>query len=141
MVNEMHDLDVEISAITVNLKAEHHKALASGSEWNLCASDKQLFGLNGLLRQGMKDTDRRTRLSILKIITGQAVADCLGIREIVSSRNLSAPMISVLINLLREPESSPWRLSDYGRWLISATEAKAEILLGQLQLPSMPDMR
>jgi hypothetical protein len=137
----MYDLDTEISAITANLEAEHDKVLSAGESSSMYASQRQLFGLNGLLRKGMKNTDNTTRYAVLDVIAGKAVKHKLGISPIKSSKNLSGPMTSVLINLLLEPESKPWRLSEYGYWLISAAEARVEIQLGQLEFEQMSNMQ
>jgi hypothetical protein len=86
-------------------------------------SSKQVGALNGLIRQGLEDKARRMRLNVLREWTGEAMKRIASV-EVASTKNLTAPVATFLINLLLEPGSTPWRLSDYGKQLIEQTEKR-----------------
>jgi hypothetical protein len=85
------------------------------------ASLPQIGGLNGLIRQGLQHRTREMRLAVLREWAGEAVYRITG-EELTSAKNLTSPIATFLINLLLEPDSTPWRLSNYGRSLIAETE-------------------
>lgn len=95
---------------------------------NLLAQDRiayvtleQLGGLNGLIRKGLENKSRMMRIKVLKKWAEPAMKRIAGV-SIESSKNLTLPVASFLINLLIEPNTSPWKLSTYGKELIKETE-------------------
>ena len=82
---------------------------------------KQIGGLNGLIRQGLEEKTRDMRILVLREWAGDAMW-AIERQVINSTKNLTSPIASFLINLLKEDDSTPWRLSDYGQRLISITE-------------------
>ena len=81
----------------------------------------QIGGLNGLIRQGLQHRTREMRLAVLREWAGEAVYRITG-EELTSTKNLTSPIATFLINILLEPDSTPWRLTPYGRSLIVETE-------------------
>ena len=86
-------------------------------------SISQLGGLNGLMRQGLRDKSREMRIAVLKTWIEEPMKRIAGV-EVQSSKNMTASAASFIINLLRVPDSTPWRLSKYGQELIELTETK-----------------
>lgn len=84
-------------------------------------SQLQIGGLNGLIRKGLQDKSREMRIAVLREWAGDAMWK-IARQEINSAKNLTAPVASFLINLLLVPDSTPWRLSSYGKNLIEYTE-------------------
>jgi hypothetical protein len=85
------------------------------------ASQQQVGGLNGLIRQGLEHKSRKMRIAVLNEWAGEAVKRITG-ETLTSGSDLTSSMATMIINLLLEPDSTPWRLSAYGRRLIEETE-------------------
>lgn len=90
-------------------------------------SDGEVGGVNGLLRMGLKDKSDDMRHKVLNLLVGPAMIRITGI-PVHSAKNLTSPVAIFLIDQLREPESKPWRLSEYGRKLLSLAEERAQNL-------------
>lgn len=85
-------------------------------------SQKQLGGLNGLIRKGVEDKSREMRIAILEKWAGEPMRRIANVQEFTTSKNITSPVATFLINLLIVPDSSPWKLSQYGKELIRETE-------------------
>ena len=114
---EKLNLRTELEALKQNLLADPTIEFVTAA---------QVGGLNGLIRMGCEDKSRDMRVAILKAWAGDAMMAIAGV-EIESSKNLTLPVATFLINLLLEPDSTPWRLSEYGLNLIRATEILVNI--------------
>lgn len=110
------NLDNELSAIQWNLLARADMVYVTS---------KQVLGLVSLMQQGLTDTSRETRLNILNLWAGEAMRNITGI-DITSTKNLTSPVASFLINLLLDNKEDTWKLSDYGKELIKCSEARAK---------------
>jgi len=108
---------VELDALHENLKAN--------PELQPYVTQKQVQGLASLMGQGLEDKSRENRITVLRLLAGPALFDICGVL-ITSTKNLTGKMASFLIDQLLEPDSNPWRLSEYGRELLSQTEALAK---------------
>lgn len=120
--------------IETELEALHENLLAQNR--NTYVSLSQLGGLNGLIRQGLENKSRMMRVKILKKWAEPAMKQLTGV-SIGSSKNLTSPVASFLINLLIEPDTTPWELNSYGRELIQETEKLVlkEMGIEQLEIP------
>lgn len=111
------DIQAELEAHTANLKA------VGGIEPYV--TQKQVQGIVSLMRQAFPERDQR--IAVLRLIAGPAMQAVAGV-EITSTKNLTGRMASYLIEQLREPGSTPWKLSGYGQRLLEAAKAQAESL-------------
>lgn len=110
------DLDNELSAIQWNLLSKTDIVYIS---------NKQVLALVSLMQQGLTDVCRKTRLGILKLWAGEAMRRIAGV-EIASTKNLTSPVASFLINLLLDNKEEEWKISDYGRELVKCSEARVK---------------
>jgi hypothetical protein len=113
------DLDAHLEALTDNLKAEHSEIVY--------VTLGQIRGLNILLKQGLRSQNRGMRIAVLGLLAGPAMKDICNV-DIQSSKNLTSPVASFLISLLKDPESpeKDWYLSEYGIELLAAAEKRIE---------------
>lgn len=110
----------------MNVQAElqaHESNLKTAGGIEPFVTRKQVQGIVSLMRQVIPDRDER--ITVLRLIAGGAMMKVAGI-EIQSTKNLTGRMASYLIDQLLEPNSTPWKLSDYGRDFLEATKAYAE---------------
>jgi hypothetical protein len=120
-------IEIELEALHENLLAQNRIAYVTL---------EQIGGLNGLIRKGLENKSRMMRIKVLKKWAEPAMKQLTGV-TIESSKNLTLPIASFLINLLIEPDTSPWELSSYGKELISETEKLVlkEMGIEQLEMP------
>jgi hypothetical protein len=113
------ELQVEVDAIKQNLLANHNHMVY--------ITLKQAQFLASLINEGLVVKRRRLRIRVLNILVGDAMKQIAGIEEIQSTKNLTAPVASYLIDLLQDKDGDEWGgLSDYGRELISQAESVVE---------------
>lgn len=106
------DIESELEALKQNLLADTRI---------IYCTPQQIGGLNGLIRKGLENKSRTVRIAVLKRLAGEAMESIHGV-PFESSKALTSPAASFLINLLLEPDTRPWELSSYGRNLIMETE-------------------
>ena len=106
------NLENELSALRHNLL----------SDTSLSEPDSRLLGgLNGLIRQGTENKGRDMRMAILREWTGYTTKAITG-KEMESSKDLTEATVKFLVKLLHKKDSTPWRLTEYGKELIEETE-------------------
>jgi hypothetical protein len=110
------NLDIELQALTQNLLADTSIQFIT---------QLQIGGLNGLLSMGLQDKSPETRHAVLRVLAGDAMFKIAGV-EVNSAKNLTGPVATFLINILKQLDSSPWRLSRYGTELIAAVESRVK---------------
>lgn len=90
-------------------------------------TEKQVGALASLITMGLTDKTREMRLSVLKLLAEKAMQHFEGDNfEVKSTKNVNGGIASFLIDQLMEPQSKPWRLSSFGKQLISKCEARVE---------------
>lgn len=110
------DLDVEVTALQQNCLAEPQI---------IFVTQRQVGGICGLLKQGLLDDSRDNQIKVLDLLVGDAVTTITGVK-VKSRKNLTSPIASLLINQLLIPDTNPWRLTDYGRELLSEAEKRVK---------------
>jgi len=116
------NIQQEIEALQENLLATEKNLTGNIASFSLrYITLKQIGGLNGLIRMGSVNKGRKMRIAILKMWAGEPMRRLANI-EFASSKNLTGDVASFLINLLRIPDSKPWKLTQYGKDLIRETE-------------------
>ena len=100
--------------------------------WNLSSktdviyiTKKQVLALVSLMQQGLTDKSRQTRIDVLSLWAGEAMMTVAGV-EITSTKNLTSPIASFLINLLLDSKQEDWSISEYGKELIKCSEARVK---------------
>lgn len=111
------NLETELEALNDNLLADTRI---------IYVTRKQVGGINGLLSMGLEDTSSDMRHAVLNMFAGRAMKRIAGV-DVNSATNLTSPVASFLINLLKEDGVEPWQLSEYGRELISLAENNAKV--------------
>ena len=119
------DLDLEIQALNMNIRAEPEYFI----------SRNQVIGLITLIRKGLTDPqDRQARIDILRLFVGEYMEEVYGVR-VRSTNNLAGQAASKLIDLLKEdwdgiPETDPWELSPTGQRILTLAEehVKAKVI-------------
>lgn len=109
----MDDFEAELAAMQWVISSDYNKLVY--------VSQKQVQGLNALLNQGLSDKSRDVRIAVVRRLVGEVAKTITGV-EVLSTKNLTSPIASYLIEQLKEPDSIPWRLSEHGRWLIHEAE-------------------
>lgn len=109
----MDEFEAEIEAIQWVIRTDYNRLIY--------VTQKQIQGLNALLRQGLSTPDREKRIAVVKRLVGAEVRSITGV-EVQSTKNLTSPIASYLIEQLKEPNSTPWQLSEHGRWLLHEAE-------------------
>lgn len=109
------DIVAELKAHECNLKA------VGGIE--PFVTSKQVQAVACLMRQAIPE--RTERIAVLKLMAGNAMKSITGI-EIQSTKNLTGRMASYIIAQLLDPNSTPWKLSNYGREFLVAAAAHAK---------------
>lgn len=84
-------------------------------------SAAQVKALASLITQGLEHKNRDMRIAVLRVWANDAMKQIVGI-EINSGKNITSPIASFLISLLKDPEPDMWTLSPYGQTLIRETE-------------------
>ena len=107
-------LDVEIGALENNCLADPSMRFVS---------QKQVGGICGLLKQGLEDTSRDNQIATLDFLVGAAMFKIAGVR-VTSRKNLTSPVASTLIGLLKTPSDDTWELNAYGKELLSRVEER-----------------
>lgn len=107
------DIDVELYAIRWNLSSKTDI---------IYITKKQVLALVSLMQQGLTDNRRETRIEILSLWAGETVKMVTGV-EITSTKSLTSPIASFLINLLVDNTQEGWKISEYGKELIKCSEA------------------
>jgi hypothetical protein len=110
------NFDVELEALHVNCVAAPNTGFVSRS---------QVGGICGLLKKGLEDDSKENQLAVLRILVGPAMMQVAGV-EINSRKNLTAHIATTLINLLLEPDTRPWELSEYGQDILAFAEKQAK---------------
>jgi len=106
------DLETEREALYRAITSMDHKNYVTRS---------QVQCLAALVTQGLVDRSRDNRISVMNYLIGNAVLDSLGI-NFESFKNMTSDIASLLIDMLMSDEGS-WKLSDYGKDLISEAES------------------
>lgn len=101
------DFNAELEAIQWVLKTDCTELIY--------VSRKQVQGLASLMGQEIKDRD--TRIGVLDLLVGDFMYNVFNV-IVKSTKNLTSPVASYLISQLRQPNSSPWKLSKHGKWLL-----------------------
>lgn len=107
-------LDVEIGALYNNCLADPSMRYVTR---------KQVGGICGLLKQGLEDTSRENQIAALSFLVGGAMFKIAGVR-VTSRKNLTSPVASTLIGLLKKPNEDIWELNAYGKELLSRVEER-----------------
>lgn len=110
------NLEAELSGLTDNLLADTRI---------IYVTRNQVGGLNGLLNQGLEDKSPDNRHAVLNLLAGTAMLRIAGVK-VRSATNLTSPVASFLINILKDNDSTQWRLSDYGKELINQAETRVK---------------
>lgn len=105
--------------LAIELKALHLNCIATSD--TQFVSHRQVGGVCGLLKKGLEDDSRENQIAVLRLLVGPAMAQMANV-EIHSRKNLTGDIATTLINLLLEPDSKPWELSEYGQELLIAAE-------------------
>lgn len=108
-------LEVELKAIQNNLDANTDR---------IWVTAKQLRTLAILMQKGLGSTDRELRIKVLQMIAGPSLIKAFNI-QLVSSKNLTSPMASVLIDYLTE-DTKTWELTDDGKLLLHLAKTRVE---------------
>jgi len=82
---------------------------------------KQVGTLANLINQGLEEKTHEHRIGVLRILVGSFMKDLTGY-DIVSTKSLTSPVASYLIDQFMVPNVHPRRLSDYGREIIAEAE-------------------
>jgi hypothetical protein len=109
----MDEFEIELQAMQWVIRSDYSRIIY--------VTQRQIQGLNALLRQGLSTPEREKRIAIVKCLVGAEVRQITGI-EITSTKNLTSPIASYLIEQLKEPNSTPWKLSEHGQWLLNEAE-------------------
>ena len=109
------DFDSELAAIQWALRTDCTRVVY--------VTRKQVRGLVSLMRQGLKNPDHDTRVAVLDLLVGEFTHTITG-EPVVSTKSLTSPIASYLINQLKEPNSHPWKLNEHGRSLLAEAEAR-----------------
>ncbi|MDD5367877.1 MAG: hypothetical protein PHQ40_02230 [Anaerolineaceae bacterium] len=87
--------------------------------WLGPATVEQVGGLTALMEMGLDNHSRSHRLSVLSVLVG---------REVLSAKYLTKWEAHTLIDMIREPDVTPWSLSRDGYTLIQGAEREAEAI-------------
>jgi len=110
------NFDVELDALHANLRAENDI---------IYVTRKQVNGVVGLMRQGLKDDSRNNRIDVLRLMAAEAIKSITGV-DLITTKQLTLPTASFLISLLKEP-GDDWILSTYGEEFLSMAEARVKV--------------
>lgn len=110
----MSEYEAELAAISWIIRTDYSTPVCP-------ATDKQVSGIIRLISQGISDTSRAARIRVLQRLVGPEIKRLKGV-ELQSTRDLTSPIASYLINQLKDPRSTEWRLSPHGQWLIHEAE-------------------
>lgn len=106
--------------ITHELSALHRNLLSTPGR-QYFVSRKQIGSLVCLMMQGLPDRkDRDLRIAVLRAWIADSMKQLFDV-EVESTKNISGPIASFLIDLLREPNNPEMVLNDYGHELIEET--------------------
>ena len=113
------DFEVELDALYRNLTADRRI---------IYITQKQAVTLASLMSGGLESNNRAVRIEVLRLIAEQALEEVAG-AKLNSTKNLTSPMASFLINYFRKNENS-WELADAGRMVLSLAESfvKEEVM-------------
>lgn len=109
------DIDTEVQAIRKLMLARPEIVYETSN---------QVGALAGLMTQCLQNKDKGIRIAVLRFIVGDVMWDIAGVKEVNSTKNLTSPAASILIELFRDPTQEKWRASDYARELIGAIEQR-----------------
>jgi len=105
--------------IEKELQALHRNLMSVTS--NYYVSQKQIGVLIYLMLQGLPDRkDRGLRIAVLRAWIGKPMHEMYNV-DVMSTKNISGPIASFLIDLLRKSGTDEYVLSKYGCQLIEAT--------------------
>lgn len=110
----MDEFEAELEAMRWVIHSDYSKMVY--------VTQKQIQGLNALLNQGLADKSREHRIAVVRVLVGSEAKAITGV-AVESTKNLTSPIASYLIEQLKEPDTLPWRLSEHGKWLIHEAEA------------------
>lgn len=109
------NLDNELEAIRWALDADCTELIY--------VTQSQVFGLVSLMRQVLKK--REERIAVLRLLIGDFMEAHFGV-TVESTKNVTLPVASYLINQLLEPDSDPWVLSKYGQELLEKAHERVQ---------------
>lgn len=101
-------------------------------------SQKQVWAVNSLLSAGLESKSDEVRHEVLDMLVGRAMKVIANVPKVTSAKNLTSPVASFLINQLKEPNSNPWRLSDYGERLLRLCETEVETQIATREESLLP---
>ena len=117
------NIDQELVGFCKNIKIE------DGGK-SLMATRNQVTGVLTLMKQGLEDDSRETRIDVLKLLAEQAMMDLYNL-TVDSTNDLTEAAALYIIRHLKQPfsgpkENDPWMLSEYGRELLSLAEERTQ---------------
>lgn len=119
MSGNIDDFDAELAAIEWAISSLTHEVYITR---------EQVGALASLMSQGLSNPrDRKLRITVLRVLVGRISEAITGV-PVSSTKNLTGATASYLIEQLKENGS--WRLSEHGRWLISAAEERTKVTAG-----------
>jgi len=113
-VSGISDFDAELAAISW--------AVQNDCTALIYITQKQIRRLADLMEQGLsRPNDRKLRIAVLRLLVGDAAKMVTGV-EVRSTKNLTSPIASYLINQLKTNGS--YDINEHGRWLLREAEAR-----------------